>query len=88
MPGDVLMVATECSDKITGKSFTWRWFGVVFEPGTRSTGVLNLTTNKATRIHSYSLMQTSELLEEPDWPDGVRALRLLAILEGRIDLEA
>ena len=91
MPGDVLMVAQQSTDKVTGKSFTWRWFGVVRRPRLRQADaipVLHLTHDRFTYAYPSSREMDITLLEEEHWPDGVRALRLRAILEGRIDLEA
>ena len=88
MPGDVLMLTQRPLDKVTGKPFVWRWFGVVKTITHSKTMVLNLSNDKVMAAYRYQIEEMSTLLEEPDWPDGVRVLRLRAILEGRIDLEA
>lgn len=86
--GDVLMVSRPMWDKDTNEQFTWRYFAVVKKKHSGSVDIYRLG---APDSHTgYSMLMnhpefTIHLLEPDEWPDGVCALRMKAILEGRLE---
>jgi hypothetical protein len=83
--GDVLMVTRKMRDN-KGKRFNWRFFGCVIEPKRFTARVILLDRDQTMIVPLYQHEEyTIRLLTEDEWPDGVCALRMKAILEGRLD---
>lgn len=80
--GDVVIVTSTGRDKITGKSYTYRWFGVVTHERRGVVRAYSLSTTNSRQI----MAADAEVLPQDQWPDGVHALRTAAILLGKIDI--
>lgn len=89
-PGDVLMVARELTDKKTGKPFVWRFFLIVLKHHQMRESVRGLrigAPDDQQMTVGISKEDDNEvwLLDPDEWPDGVVARRMAAILDGKIE---
>jgi hypothetical protein len=91
-PGDILMVSRDMTDKKTGKPFTWRFLALVLRTTKRRSSriggqldLLRLDTGADMSLDPRDDRWDIRLIDEDNWPDGARVLRMRAILEGRLD---
>lgn len=89
--GDVLLVTMQLVDKKTKEPFTWRWFGVIVTHGYTAVKLMRLDAEPAASIHNPIIRfadskTTTTKLEPEEWPPGVHALYMAAILDGKLDI--
>ena len=84
-PGDVLLVTKEMRDKATDKPFDWRYFAIVVEADRHHIKVFRVGADKDIVFTLLTVTcKEVRLLDPSEWPDGVHAFRMRAILEGRV----
>lgn len=88
--GDVVVVQRDMTDKKTKEPYVWRFFAVVLKAGVRMVKVYRLGAPDDAKpefvLDLCELTTTLHKLEPDEWPPGVHALRMAAILDGNIDI--
>lgn len=96
--GSVVMVMMQLKDKDTGKSFTWRWLGIVVKSdGVRFTAIrfgvpdghaISKISKRPKDEHNLIIhdpkLEVSVLAEE-SWTDSIHAFKMQLLLAGRLD---
>ena len=94
-PGDVVQLSTKHQDKKTGEDYWWKRFAIVRRVGDRRLGVevLHLKMHPDLEKDIKILMmgalpddQVITLLDPAQYPQGVVAMRMKAIMKGWVRL--
>lgn len=92
-PGDVCVVAVKMRDRTTGGDYWWKRFVVVAQNDTRgrhfSALTLKMHPDKEKDRRIIDIQETNNIvtfLPEDQWPQGVVAMRMKAIMTGLIKL--
>ena len=90
-PGDVLMVHRQMKDKATGKTYLWRFFGLVVTTHGRHAVRLWRIGAKEGQELQQQFIGNHELgqvffLDPDEWPDGIHVFRTRLILEGSVSV--
>lgn len=90
-PGDVVVVDVTITDRATGQDRIWRRYACVIKTtGKHFVGVLTLKLKPEAKdyrdIHLTRGNEVVYLMPEDKWPQGVVAMRMKLIAQGKIKL--
>jgi hypothetical protein len=91
-PGDILMVNSAFKPKGTNSYKPWKFFVIVLSANRYKIVGLRIGTDWEDKDRSILILPyngyktTCYYLPEAEWPDGVCAFRMKAVLEGRVEL--